>query len=41
MNPRTFADAFLSSTGLVILGACGVLYMIGFLWIRRIVKVEV
>lgn len=41
MNPRTFADAFLSSTGLVILAACGVLYLIGFFWIRKIVKVEV
>jgi tight adherence protein B len=41
MNPRTFADAFLSSTGLFILAVCGVLYMIGFLWIRRIVKVVV
>jgi len=41
MNPRTFADAFLASTGLVILAVCGVLYLIGFLWIRRIVKVEV
>ena len=41
MNPRTFADAFLASTGLVILAACGVLYLFGFLWIRKIVKVEV
>jgi tight adherence protein B len=41
MNPRTFADAFLSSTGLVILAVCGVFYMAGFFWIRKIVKVEV
>jgi len=41
MNPRTFADAFLSSTGLLILGGCGFMYLIGFFWIRKIVKVEV
>lgn len=41
MNPRTFADAFLNSPGPIILAVCGVLYLIGFLWIRKIVKVVV
>ena len=41
MNPKMFKDAFLSPTGIVILAACSVLYLIGFFWIRKIVKVEV
>jgi tight adherence protein B len=41
MNPEMFKSAFLSPTGIMILGACAVLYLIGFFWIRKIVKVEV
>ncbi len=41
MNPRMFKDAFLSSTGILILAGCVVLYLVGFFWIRKIVKVEV
>ena len=41
MNPKMFKDAFLSPTGIMLLGACAVLYLIGFFWIRKIVKVEV
>jgi tight adherence protein B len=41
MNPRMFKDAFLSATGIMLLAGCAVLYLIGFFWIRKIVKVEV
>jgi tight adherence protein B len=41
MNPKIFKDAFLSSTGILILAGCFVLYVIGFFWIRKIVKVTV
>jgi len=41
MNPEMFKTAFLSSTGILLLGGCVVLYLIGFFWIRKIVKVEV
>ena len=41
MNPTMFRAAFLSSTGILLLGACAVLYLIGFFWIRKIVKVVV
>jgi len=41
MNPKMFKDAFLSSTGILLLVGCFVLYLIGFFWIRQIVKVEV
>jgi len=41
MNPKIFKDAFLSSTGILLLGGCFVLYLVGFFWIRQIVKVTV
>jgi tight adherence protein B len=41
MNPKIFKDAFLSSTGILILAGCFVLYLVGFFWIRQIVKVTV
>lgn len=41
MNPKMFREAFLTSTGILLLAACAVLYLIGFFWIRKIVKVVV
>lgn len=41
MNPVMFKNAFLSLTGVLVLGVCALLYFVGFLWIRKIVKVEV
>jgi tight adherence protein B len=41
MNPVVFRSAFLSSTGLMLLGVCAVLYVGGFFWIRKLVTVEV
>ncbi|MFL6089772.1 MAG: type II secretion system F family protein [Aeromicrobium sp.] len=41
LNPKMFKSAFLSPTGIMLLGACIVLYLIGFFWIRKIVKVTV
>lgn len=41
MNPQMFKTAFLSPTGIMLLGVCVVLYLIGFFWIRKIVKVTV
>lgn len=41
MNPVMFKTAFLSPTGIMLLGGCVVLYLVGFFWIRSIVKVEV
>jgi tight adherence protein B len=41
MNPQMFKSAFLSATGILLLAGCFVLYLIGFFWIRKIVKVTV
>lgn len=41
MNPTMFREAFLSATGILLLSSCAVLYLIGFFWIRKIVKVVV
>lgn len=41
MNPAVYKTAFLTLTGMLLLGFSLVLYLIGFLWIRRIVKVVV
>jgi tight adherence protein B len=41
MNPGPFKTAFLATQGLMLLGVCLFLYVAGFLWIRKLVKVEV
>lgn len=41
MNAKLFMGAFLTPTGIMLLAVCGVLYLIGFFWIRKLVKVEV
>lgn len=41
MNPAIFKSAFLSPTGMMLLGVCVVLYVIGYFWIRKIVQVDV
>lgn len=41
MNTEMFKDAFISFEGYVILSFCLVLYLIGFFWIRKLVKVVV
>ena len=40
-NPEVFKEAFVSATGMMLLAGCFVLYLIGYFWIRRIVRVEV
>lgn len=41
LNPRMYSEAFLAPTGMLILAGCAVMYIIGFVWIRRIVTVEI
>jgi tight adherence protein B len=41
MNPEMYKTAFMSMAGMIILVFCLVLYLIGFFWIRKIVKVVV
>lgn len=41
MNAEMYKTAFVTLTGFVILAFCLVLYLIGFFWIRKIVKVVV
>ena len=41
MNPAMYKTAFVTLTGMILLGFSLVLYLIGFFWIRKIVKVVV
>lgn len=41
MNPEMFKTAFVSLAGVMVLFICLILYIIGFFWIRKIVKVVV
>lgn len=41
LSAAMFKAAFLSSTGILLLVLCVVLYLIGFFWIRKLVKVQV
>lgn len=41
MNGEIYRNAFLSIQGVLVLAACLVLYLIGFFWIRKLVKVVV
>lgn len=41
INGKLFKDAFFAPAGLMMLAICAVLYLVGFLWIRKLVKVEV
>jgi tight adherence protein B len=40
VNPKGF-ESFFSGLGLVLLGACGVLLLLGWLWIRKIVSIKI
>jgi len=40
VNPEGF-QSFFSGLGLVMLGACGVLLLVGWLWIRKIVSIKI
>ena len=40
VNPKGF-ESFFSGLGLVLLGACGVLLLVGWLWIRKIVSIKI
>jgi tight adherence protein B len=41
MNTELYKTAFLTLTGMLLLGLCLVLYLIGFFWIRKLVTVVV
>lgn len=41
LNPELFGAAFRTPTGTLVLAGCGVLYVIGVLWIRKLVQVVV
>ena len=41
MNPHMYKTAFVTVAGMVILAFCLVLYLIGFFWIRKLVRVVV
>jgi tight adherence protein B len=40
-NPKTFMPIFTTGTGQVLVGISGVLYVIGYFWIRKLVEVKV
>ena len=40
-NPDTFTPLFTTGTGQVLVGLSGVLYVIGYFWIRKLVEVKV
>jgi tight adherence protein B len=41
MNPDMMTPLFVTSTGQMMLGAAMVLQTVGFLWIRRVINIEV
>jgi tight adherence protein B len=41
MNAEMYKTAFVSTAGMLLLGFCLILYLIGFFWIRKLVKVVV
>ena len=41
MNGKLYSNAFMTVEGMMVLAVCLVLYLIGFFWIRKLVKVQV